>query len=174
MHNIYLLCGPSLSGKSTAAARIVESTRGAIVSADEINRERGLPFGGEGLPESTWADTLKIQLERLRAHVQAGTPTIIDDTLCYRWLRDRFRGEAERLGAAPLLLVFAPSKEEIHRRHALVTNSGERPALSLERLRDHLARFEWPEPDENPIDVTDSQSLELFLRRIRIHAEKAT
>ena len=73
----------------------------AVVSADVINEGRGLPFGGEGLPESVWADTLRLQIAELERCAAQGSSVILDDTLCYRWLRNRFREEGQsgyRLG----------------------------------------------------------------------------
>jgi tRNA A37 N6-isopentenylltransferase MiaA len=55
----FLLCGPSLAGKSTACERIAATLGAEIISADAINAKRGLPFGAEGLPESVWAETLR-------------------------------------------------------------------------------------------------------------------
>jgi tRNA A37 N6-isopentenylltransferase MiaA len=55
----FLLCGPSLAGKSTASERIAATLGAEIISADAINAKRGLPFGAEGLPESVWAETLR-------------------------------------------------------------------------------------------------------------------
>ena len=58
----HLLCGPSLAGKSSAAILIADATGSTVLSADTVNAERGLPFGAEGLPESVWAETLRIML----------------------------------------------------------------------------------------------------------------
>lgn len=150
-----LLCGPSLAGKSTVAARLAADLDATVVSADEINARRGLPFGGEGLPESTWAETLRMQLEELREAGMRRRNVIIDDTLCYRWLRDRFRTQATESGLTHSLLLLRPPVAELESRHAALTVSQARPLLSLERLRDHLARFEWPTIDEAARDITE-------------------
>ena len=63
---VYLLCGPSLAGKSTAARLVARRLGAVIVSADRINEERRLPFGGEGRPESAWGETLDLVIARLR------------------------------------------------------------------------------------------------------------
>lgn len=149
----YLLCGPSLSGKSTFATELAKQTGAVIVSADQINEARGLPFGGEGLPESAWAETLRLILERIDALASEGRSVIVDDTLCYRWLRDRFRLQAVDSGLTPILLLFRLTEEEalIRRQHLLV--QGTRPVLAQAGLLDHLARFEWPTPDEAPLPV---------------------
>jgi SAM-dependent methyltransferase/predicted kinase len=159
----YLLCGPSLAGKSTLADRIAERFGARIVSADEINARRGLPFGAEGLPESTWAETLEQHLAAMRAAGEAGASVVVDDTLCYRWLRDRFRREAQAVGLAPQLLLMRPSAEEILARHAALTRTRTRPVLSSARLTEHLSSFEWPTSDEQPIDLTAAAAQEAWL-----------
>lgn len=174
MPTLYMLCGPSLSGKSSAAKAIVEARGATLISADDINRERGLPFGGEGLPESVWARTLEIQIDRLRQHAAAGRSVVLDDTLCYRWLRERFRSEAHQLGLDTVLLLFAVTEQEILRRHAVLMHSNERPVLSIERLADHLSRFEWPSVDENPIDATQAPAFERLIRGTPNSAARAT
>lgn len=162
---VVLLCGPSLAGKSTAAQHIAQATGAAIVSADAINATRGLPFGGEGLPESVWAETLRLQLEQLRQHIAAARSVVIDDTLCYRWLRDRFRAEAHAAGASAELLLLTPSEPQLLARHAQLAASYQRPVLSLPTLLQHLRSFEWPTPDERAVDISSSGSLEVWLAR---------
>lgn len=159
----YLLCGPSLPGKSTLAERIATRFDARIVSADDINARRGLPFGAEGLPESTWAETLRLQIDALHATGAAGASIVVDDTLCYRWLRDRFRDEARAAGLVPQLLVLRPPDDELRARHAALIRSRERPVLSAARLEEHLAAFEWPGDDEQPIDLTDATAQSAWL-----------
>ena len=160
----YLLCGPSLSGKSSVAARLVHTLGVAVISADAINAERGLPFGGEGLPESVWAETLRIQVERFHRFIAQGRSVVVDDTLCYRWLRDRWRREASAAAADPTLLVLRAAKDELLARHAVAARSGERQVLSVDRLLEHVAAFEWPTADEMPVDVTAHEQRERWLQ----------
>lgn len=162
-----LLCGPSLAGKSTVAADLAELLDAVVVSADEINAKRGLPFGGEGLPESVWAETLRIQLEQVHKAGAMGQNVVVDDTLCYRWLRDRFRAVAESSGLEHSLFVLRPPLPELEARHAALSVSRARPVLSLERLRDHLARFEWPAIEEGALDITEPSRYEAVLRFLR-------
>ena len=151
----YLLCGPSLAGKSTFALRLSGRSGAAVSSADAINVRRGLPFGGEGLPEAAWAETLRLQLIELDEWAALGRSAVVDDTLCYRWLRDRFRQSAAAAGMAHQLLLFAPPREELLARHAALLKEPRRPVLSRERLLQHLVTFEWPDPDEGAVDLTD-------------------
>jgi predicted kinase len=159
----HLLCGPSLAGKSTVAAQIARATGAAVLSADVINAERGLPFGAEGLPESVWAETLGILLDRLHANARLGRSVVVDDTLCYRWLRDRYRSECIARGLEPMLLVLSASQRTLFERHASAKAGVSRPVLSRERLADHLARFEWPGEDERATDVSSPEALKTYL-----------
>jgi predicted kinase len=161
----YLLCGPSLSGKSTVAAKLAQFLNAEVVCSDAINAERGLPFGAEGLPESVWAETLQIQLARMRSAALEGKSIVADDTLCYRWLRDRHRSEARIVGLHPVLLLLAPPAEILWARHREAVSASTRPVLSERRFHDHLMRFEWPAEDEEAIDVTPDAKLMSYLER---------
>jgi len=163
MATAYLLCGPSLAGKSTVAEQIAGVTGAVVLSADTVNAARGLPFGAEGLPESVWAETLRILLDRVRMHARLGHSVVVDDTQCYRWLRDRYRSECIAGGLEPVLLLLSPPPHVLYERHARATASSSRPLLSLERLADHLARFEWPSEDERATDISSSQALAAYL-----------
>jgi predicted kinase len=145
-----------------------------VVNADQINEERGLPFGGEGLPESAWAGTLRIQLEHMAALAAAGRSVIVDDTLCYRWLRDRHREAARECGLNPVLLLFSAGREELLRRHARLSGAKQRPVLELERFQAHLDAFEWPAPDEHAVDVATSGRLDELVRSLRQSPHDAT
>ena len=160
---VYLLCGPSLAGKSAAARCIAEAVGAVVISADEINRQRGVPFGAEGLPESVWAETLRIQISQLHEELSQGRSVVVDDTLCYRWLRDRWRQEVGVAKAEPVLLLLAPRTEELIRRHARLLASAERPLLSLPRLLEHLESFEWPSAEEGAVDISTPGQLDTWL-----------
>lgn len=162
---LYLLCGPSLAGKSTVARAMADELGVAVVSADAINAARGFPFGLEGMPESAWAEILGSQIKELRGHMKRGVSVAVDDTACYRWLRDRFREEAAS-GGYDCRLVYVPgSREEILARRRRLLQTKERPVLSLERLIDHLDRFEPPEEDEPHVTIRSEEDLrDLFDR----------
>ncbi|WP_243286286.1 AAA family ATPase [Geothrix terrae] len=161
--SMYLLCGPSLAGKSTACARIAQELQAVVISADEINHERGLPFGAEGLPQSVWAETLEMMLGRIREHATKSHSIIIDDTLCFRWLRDRFRNEAQANGLKPYLLLLSVTKEELQARHTALSLSGQRPTLSMPQLLEHFESFEWPSSDEAATDISVPEHLTTWL-----------
>jgi predicted kinase len=159
----HLLCGPSLAGKSTVAGLIARATGAVVLSADAVNAERGLPFGAEGLPESVWAETLRILLDRLHTHARLGHSIVVDDTQCYRWLRTRYRTECIAGGLEPVLLLLSPPRHVLYERRAHAVASATRTVLSLERLADHLARFEWPSEDEQATDISSSEALHAYL-----------
>ncbi len=162
-HRLYLLCGPSLAGKSTVARALAEELGAAVVSADAINRARGFPFGLEGMPESAWAEILGSQIKEVSVHRARGVPIVVDDTACYRWLRDRFREHAAA-GGYECRLVYVPgSRDEILARHQRLAKSKERPVLSRERLVDHLDRFEAPQEDEPHVAIRSEEDLRTFL-----------
>ncbi len=160
---LYLLCGPSLAGKSTVVQAMAAELGVAVVSADAINAARNLRFGLEGLPESAWAEILGAQIKESAALMKRGLPVAIDDTACYRWLRDRFREHAASHGYEVRLIYVATPREEILARHARLSKSKERPVLSLERLIDHLDRFEPPQRDEPHMTIRSDADLRTFL-----------
>ncbi|HXU34255.1 MAG TPA: ATP-binding protein [Thermoanaerobaculia bacterium] len=164
---LYLLCGPSLAGKSTVTRALAADLGVAVVSADAINAARGFPFGLEGMPESAWAEILGSQIKELADHMKRGVSVAVDDTACYRWLRDRFREEAAA-GGYDCRIVYVPSsREEILARHQRLSKTKERPVLSHERLIDHLDRFEPPEEDEPHVTIRSAEDLRDFLDRER-------
>jgi predicted kinase len=163
IQRVYFLCGPSLAGKSTACRRIAESLGAAVISADAINAERGLPFGAEGLAESVWAATLRLELLALRRFATEGRSVIVDDTQCYRWLRDRLREEAAVLGLPATLLLLAPSRDELLARHAALALTRKRPVLSRASFVAHLESFEWPTAEEGAVDIGSAESLSAWL-----------
>ncbi len=160
----YLLCGPSLAGKSTLCARLAAITGGEPLGADALQAEAGLPFGAEGLPDAAWADTLQALLARLRQAGAARRPVIVDDTLCFRWLRDRVRAEALAAGLQPQLLLLAPPHALLWQRHADLAPGGGRPVLSRDAFQAHLDCFEWPGTDEPHVDLTDPARREAWLK----------
>ena len=145
---LVLLCGPAFSGKSTLARALSTGSGYAVVSFDAINASRGLS-GGDGLPEAEWARTFALaqtEVEELLRWPSARV--VVDDTLCYRFLRDGFRALAGRSGRECRLVVLRTSEQEIRRRLARNALTPERPGVAGAVLNPHLASFEWPGPDE--------------------------
>jgi hypothetical protein len=72
----------------------------------------------------------------------------LDDTCCYRWLRDKIRATCLGVGLNPVLLVFRAEWPELKARHAATVAAADRAVLPIDSLAAHVASFEWPEHDE--------------------------
>jgi hypothetical protein len=158
---LVLLCGRSFSGKSTLAGRLVG--RGtAVVSFDSINLERGLR-GGEGLPVEEWARTLDLAKQRTGALLESNERVVIDDTLCFRWMRDAFRALADAAGARTLLLYLDPPPEVLVQRMLANEAHQRRPGIAPGVLEAHLTSFEAPAEDERPIVLRSPAEIATWL-----------
>jgi predicted kinase len=167
---VVLFCGYSFSGKSTLAAALHERLGAAVVCPDAINARRGL-WGGDGVPDSEWGRTLDEAHAELEALLAAGTPlVVIDDTCCYRWLRDGYREIARRHGHAVELVVLDVPAAEVEARMArAAADPDARRGLKAEVWASHRDTFEWPTDDEGPrrftasVDLTDRVVADLGL-----------
>src|SRR5688572_3242756 len=92
------MCGLSFAGKTTLAREIVRLVGAEYISLDDINEERGL-YGGDGISRHEWEKTSFIAVERMAPVLEAGRDVLLDETLCFRWLRDRYVVVAGRCGA---------------------------------------------------------------------------
>lgn len=152
MPTLYLMCGLSFSGKTTVALNLVKSQQAVLISLDEINRERGLGFGGDGLiPPNEWRKTHEIALHRLEAHMDAETDIVLDDTNCFRFLRNSYREAASKRGYKTLVVLMNVSLEEIERRRLRNTENPTRNGIREVVFRHLLDHFEWPAFDEETI-----------------------
>jgi predicted kinase len=150
---LYLICGLSFAGKSTLAAAIAERTAATIVSLDEINARRGL-HGGLGIPDEEWLATHRQALREVGAALAAGRSVVVDDTNCFRFLRDDHRAVAAERGAASLVIhVDVPLAEALARlrandRHGAAHQPLPRPPVTEAVLLQLAQRFEPPAADE--------------------------
>ena len=147
-----LLCGPAFSGKTTLAAALAARFGYTRIALDDINARRGLDGGG-GIPDAEWARThalARAEAEALLAHPSARV--VVDDTFCYRFLRDAFRAVAANAGRDVRLIVLATTEAEIRARVAAGARAiapGAR-AIAPAVLERNLATFEWPEAGAEP------------------------
>lgn len=149
LRTVYLLCGPSLAGKTTLRRAMVGAFGLAEVSFDELNAARGLPFGAPGVPvEEGWARTVELALTAVAGELERGRSVVVDDTFCFRWLRDRFRAAAAAHGAECWILHLAPTSGTLRERRRLLEETGAREVLPAAALERHLAEFEPPAHDE--------------------------
>ena len=160
---LLLLCGPAFSGKSTLAAHLAVHWGFQVVSLDAINARRHL-HGGDGIPDEEWARTSALAREEVRALLAVpGSRVVVNDTLCFRFLRTDFARVAAEAGRSSLLLVVATAVEEVRRRIAANARRPSRRGISGAVLERHLATFEWPGEDEAHCQVRDVAELDAWL-----------
>ncbi|MFB6721100.1 AAA family ATPase [Kribbella sp. NPDC056345] len=147
---LVLLCGTAFSGKSTVARTVAPKLAATIVSLDEINARRGL-WGGDGIPVEEWIRTNTEAHTETRALLTAGTSVVVDDTSSPRFLRDAWRKLAADLDAQFTLLYLDIDHATILTRRAANQTSGNRQDVTDEVLTQHLADFDPPHSDENPV-----------------------
>jgi predicted kinase len=148
---VVLLCGYSFSGKSTLAAALHERCGAAVVCPDAINARRGL-WGGDGVADEEWGKTHEIALGELGDHLAGGAPlVVVDDTCCFRFLRDDYRRVAARHGAAVALVVLDVDAAEVEARMKVAAADPDgRRGLEPSVWEAHRDSFEWPDADESP------------------------
>lgn len=159
MTRLFGMCGLSFSGKTTLARAVARRVGAVYIGLDDINEERGLR-GGEGIPGEEWEKTSAIAVERAGAFLAAGRDVVLDDTLCFRWLRDRYAALAERHAAQFVLLYVATTLPEIL--HAMAENDTQmrRPPIHPDVFEMHARSFEHPAADERPVVYDRSVPLE--------------
>lgn len=153
MPTLYLLCGIAFSGKTTLGRAISGHAGLRVVSTDEINELRGLQ-GGDGIPYQEWEKTHAIAVAWLGQLMASGDDLVVDDTNCYRWIRDRFRWVAERHGYAVRVIFLDLPLEVLQERRRANAVSGERHEIIDPIFESHAADFEPPVDDEDVIRYT--------------------
>lgn len=158
------MCGLAYSGKTTLARAIVEFTGATPVSLDDINRERGLAFGGEGIPVEEWERTYHVAMGRVEQLMRARETVLVDDTSNLRFLRDRVRALAGKLDYDVVLVYVATPLEEIRRRMRDNTQQPGRPSVRAYVFAEHVRTFEHPAEDERAVVFTPDQPVDEWLR----------
>lgn len=165
---LYLLCGLAFAGKSTLARAMAERLGCAVVAPDEINARRGL-WGGDGVPEEEWARTHRLALDEVDAHLVRRVPgVVVDDTCCFRFLRDDYRRLAERRGYAVRVVVLPTPVAEIEQRMTASRRRRDRRGIDREVFDRHRREFEWPADDETPLTLDPAAGVEGWLRRLAV------
>jgi predicted kinase len=154
---LYLLCGMAFSGKTTLAAVLSRHLQAEVVSLDDVNASRGL-HGGVGAPDAEWARTHQEALRRVAAALKAGRSVIVDDTNCFRFLRDSYRAVATPRGIETTVIYLDRPLSLIRERVRQNDRVRTRPQVLESVLLDLAHKFEPPTPDEQvllfPADVT--------------------
>lgn len=154
---LVVLCGPSFCGKSTLAKRMQLEHGFEVVSLDDINARRRL-WGGEGIAEEEWGKTHQIALEETAQALEKGSRVVVDDTNCFRFLRENFRNVARKQKCDFELWVIKPPLEILEQRRAENEKTGLRRGIANDLFQSHLNSFEWPKDEEDPI-ILDYQAL---------------
>ena len=158
------MCGLAFSGKTTLARAIVRFTGAAYVGLDEINRERGLGHGGEGLPVEEWERTHRLAVDRVERLMEEGATILVDDTSNLRFLRERFRKVAGQHDYDVVLVYLDVPPAEIRRRIEENASTGRRANVLPHVLEEHIATFEHPAGDEAAIVYTPDQPVDDWLQ----------
>lgn len=150
MARLFAMCGLAFSGKTTLARALARLAGAEYVGLDDINEERGLR-GGEGIPAEEWDRTSHIAIERIGTLLDAGRDVVLDDTLCFRWLRERYAAVADRHAARFVLLYVATPLPEIYRAMARNDTVPRRNPIRPEVFEEHARSFEPPAEEERPV-----------------------
>jgi predicted kinase len=163
---LLVLCGPAFSGKTTLSHALAR--RGwTHISPDEILRAKGME-PGDGLPDSVWGEALVEVCARIEALVGQGRDGVLDDTSCYRWLRDRYRQVARQGGVDAALAVLRIDRDEVLRRVAANAQQGHREGIREDVLRAHLDAFEWPTEDEGALELDARWDVERQMEALQV------
>jgi predicted kinase len=150
MPRLFAMCGLAFSGKTTVAMAVARCVGAEYIGLDDINAERGLR-GGEGIPGEEWERTSAIATERMGRLLDAGRDVVLDDTLCFRWLRARYAAVADRHAAQFILIYVATPLPEIYRAMARNNAVPQRDSVLPGVFEAHVRSFEHPSEDERPV-----------------------
>jgi predicted kinase len=162
MKNLYLLCGMPFSGKTTLGKSVAQYLNAPYISLDEINEARDL-FGGEGIPVEEWEKTHYLAIEQLQNLMLSQQNIILDDTNCFRWLRDRFRNCGAQYGYQTTLIFLNVPFTEIKQRIAANSQNPTRNKVKQEIIEEMNQTFESPQADERTINYSPEQSIKEWI-----------
>lgn len=169
--NLYLMCGLAFSGKSTVAG-VIRRLRGAVViSLDELNAARGL-HGGLGIQEEEWVRSHREATASVEEALRAGRDVVVDDTNCFRFLRDEYRALAAGFGAEVLILYLPAPPDLVLRRARGNDSEPSRHPVTEPVLLDLIRKFEPPAVDEPVLVVPPDCDEEWVARHIAPAAPK--
>ena len=156
------MCGLSFSGKTTLAKGIRRFLGAEYVSLDDINEGRGLR-GGDGISNEQWELTSVIAIDRIGLLLNAGRDVILDDTLCFRWLRERYSAVAARHAAQFILIYVSVPLSEIDRAIRHNETTALRHPILPEVFEKHARVFEHPTDQEQPLVYDRTVPVEVWI-----------
>ena len=161
---LYLMCGLAFSGKTTLARAIVRFTGAAYVSLDDINRERGLAFGGDRIAVEEWKRTHDVAIGRVEHLMRERATVLVDDTSNLKFLRARFRSVAETQRYDLVLVYVETPLAEISRRMQENDRQRRRRPVRPDVFDEHVRTFERPVEDEDAVVYRADQPVDEWLR----------
>ena len=164
MQTLYLLCGMPFSGKSTLGKAVAQYLNSPYISLDEINEARNL-FGGEGIPIEEWEKTHSLARDELQILMQSRQDIVVDDTSCFRWLRDRFRNFAAQYSYHTKIIFLDVPFAEIERRIKDNQKTKARHQVKSDIVREMSETFEFPEEDEDVMTYNADRSVNEWIDR---------
>jgi predicted kinase len=139
-----------------------------VVSLDEINLSRGL-LGGLGIPAEEWARTHQEALREVERCLEAGRSVIVDDTNCFRFLRDNYRAIADRHGVRTTVIHLERPLELLRERIRENDQTQARASITEPVLLDLANKFEPPDADEHVIEFPPGVSADAWVARHLSH-----
>lgn len=164
MKSLYLLCGMPFSGKTTLGESVAKYLDCPYISLDEINEARGL-YGGDGIPVEEWEKTHFLAMQQLHSLMPSEQNIVLDDTNCFRWLRDRFRNYGAQYGYQTTLIFLDVSMAEIWQRIKINNQTHTRHQVKPEIITEMAKTFESPQADERIINYSPEQSIDDWIRQ---------
>ena len=156
------MCGMPFSGKTTLGKAIAKYLDVSYISLDEINEARGL-FGGDGIPVGEWEKTHYLAMQESVKLMKTGLDIILDDTNCFRRLRDRFRNFAAQHGYRTALVFLDIPLSEIWRRIENNDRTQARHKVTKNIVTEMAETFESPQADEATMIYTAKQSIDEWI-----------
>ncbi|MEM7125127.1 MAG: AAA family ATPase [Chloroflexota bacterium] len=168
MKRLYLMCGLAFSGKTILAKSIVQHLDAGYISLDDINKERGLGFGGQGIPVEEWEKNHQVAIHRLRAMMPNGRDLVLDDTNCLRQLRDRFRRVADEYRYHTIVVYLDIPLQTITQRMAHNELNPKRDSVDSYIFHNLVSMFEWPDEDEAVLTFGETTETDIWIRSLPI------
>lgn len=161
---LLLLCAPAFAGK-TSLSRALGARGWLRISTDDILRARGLE-PGQGLPPERWEEASQAACAAIEAAARRERDVVFDDTLCFRFLRDRYREAGARAKMVTTLVVLQVSFEELRARVRANRRLPVRHDIDDGVLETHLATFEWPSAEEPHLALDAALDVGALLRAL--------
>lgn len=152
------------SGKTTLGRSIARCLNSPYVSLDEINEARGL-FGGDGISIEEWEKTHQLAMQQLGEQMKSGKDIVLDDTSCFRWLRDRFRNFGSQYGYQTIIVWLDIPLTEIWHRIRKNNETQIRHTVREDIVEEMAKTFEIPQDDEKTIGYTQNQPIDLWMAK---------